>query len=65
MKNIIKAVRRIVEQYEEVIVIYPIHKNFKVRKIAQHYLSNNERIELIESLSVINPQSISSILVLY
>lgn len=54
MKHIFKAVRRIVEQYEDVVVIYPMHKNPKVRKIAQQYLSNHERIELIEPLSVID-----------
>lgn len=54
MANIFKAVRRIVEQYEDVVVVYPMHKNPKVRTIAQQYLGNHERIELIEPLGVID-----------
>jgi UDP-N-acetylglucosamine 2-epimerase (non-hydrolysing) len=54
MKHIFKAVRRIVEQYENVVVVYPMHKNPKVRTIAQQYLGDHERIELIEPLGVID-----------
>ncbi|MDT3959236.1 non-hydrolyzing UDP-N-acetylglucosamine 2-epimerase [Staphylococcus kloosii] len=54
MRHIFKAVRRIVEQYEDVVVVYPMHKNPKVRTIAQQYLGDHERIELIEPLGVID-----------
>lgn len=54
MKNIFKAVRRIVEEHEDVIVVYPMHKNPKVREIAGQLLSNHDRIELIEPLEVID-----------
>ncbi|KYH12999.1 non-hydrolyzing UDP-N-acetylglucosamine 2-epimerase [Staphylococcus kloosii] len=54
MEHIFKAVRRVVEQYEDVVVVYPMHKNPKVRTIAQQYLGDHERIELIESLGVID-----------
>ena len=54
MEHIFKAVRRVVEQYEDVVVVYPMHKNPKVRTIAQQYLGDHERIELIEPLGVID-----------
>ncbi|BGE81406.1 non-hydrolyzing UDP-N-acetylglucosamine 2-epimerase [Staphylococcus petrasii] len=54
MHNIFKAVKQIVEEYEDVVVIYPMHKNPKVRDIASQYLKDNSRIELIEPLDVID-----------
>ncbi len=38
MENIFSAVREIVEEFEDVTVVYPIHKNPKVREIASKYL---------------------------
>ena len=54
MENIFKAVRQIVEEHEDVVVVYPMHKNPKVREIANQILSNHDRIELIEPLEVID-----------
>ncbi|WP_210132818.1 UDP-N-acetylglucosamine 2-epimerase (non-hydrolyzing) [Staphylococcus sp. GDH8C126P] len=54
MAHIFKAVRDIVEAYEDVVVVYPIHKNPKVREIADYYLSNHTRIELVEPLEVVD-----------
>ncbi|MCD8909798.1 UDP-N-acetylglucosamine 2-epimerase (non-hydrolyzing) [Staphylococcus gallinarum] len=54
MHNIFKAVGEIVEKYKDTVVIYPMHKNPKVREIANQYLKNHERIELIEPLDVID-----------
>ncbi|MCG7333391.1 non-hydrolyzing UDP-N-acetylglucosamine 2-epimerase [Salinicoccus roseus] len=52
MENIFSAVREIVEEFEDVTVVYPIHKNPKVREIASKYLTGHERIEIIEPLDV-------------
>ncbi|MDU0452553.1 non-hydrolyzing UDP-N-acetylglucosamine 2-epimerase [Staphylococcus chromogenes] len=52
MVNIFKAIRKIADQYKDVVVIYPMHKNPKVRTIAQQYLGNRKNIELIEPLDV-------------
>ncbi|MCG1009894.1 UDP-N-acetylglucosamine 2-epimerase (non-hydrolyzing) [Salinicoccus sp. ID82-1] len=52
MENIFSAVREIVEEFEDVTVVYPIHKNPKVREIANKYLSDHDRIEIIEPLDV-------------
>ncbi|MCD8918882.1 non-hydrolyzing UDP-N-acetylglucosamine 2-epimerase [Staphylococcus gallinarum] len=54
MTHIFKAVRDIVDRYEDVVVVYPVHKNPKVREIADKYLSNHSRIELIEPLEVVD-----------
>lgn len=52
MENIFKAVLRIVEEYEDIEVIYPIHMNPAVRQIADKILKGNDRIRLIEPLDV-------------
>ena len=54
MENIFKAVKKIAEEYEDVKVIYPVHKNPKVREIANRILAGNSKIKLIEPLDVID-----------
>ncbi|MBH9581324.1 UDP-N-acetylglucosamine 2-epimerase (non-hydrolyzing) [Staphylococcus felis] len=54
MEHIFKAARRIVDEVDDVVIVYPMHKNPKVREIAYQYLNNHERIELIEPLEVID-----------
>ena len=54
MENIFRAVKRIVDEYNDVRVIYPVHKNPKVREIANRILAENEKIKLIEPLDVID-----------
>lgn len=52
MENIFRAVNKILDKYQDVKVIYPIHKNPKVREIAQKYFGGNDRVRLIEPLGV-------------
>lgn len=54
MRNIFKAVRRLVEDHKDVKVIYPVHMNPKVRSIANEILGDNEKIKLIEPLEVVD-----------
>ncbi|CAM2923957.1 UDP-N-acetylglucosamine 2-epimerase (non-hydrolyzing) [Mammaliicoccus fleurettii] len=54
MENIFKAVRRIVEEVEDAVIVYPMHKNPRVREIAYRHLNDYERIELIEPLEVVD-----------
>lgn len=54
MKNMFQALKRIVQTFSNVKVIYPIHKNPVVRKIAKEILSDMERIRIIEPLDVID-----------
>lgn len=54
MENVFKAVKRIVDEFEDVKVIYPIHLNPKVREIANKIFANCDRIKLIEPLEVVD-----------
>lgn len=54
MYNMFNAIKRVVEEHTELKVIYPIHKNPIVRKIAYEVLGNNERIHIIEPLDVLD-----------
>lgn len=51
MKSIFQAVRRVVDENQDVEVIFPVHPNPKVRDVAQEKLGDHERIHLIEPLS--------------
>ncbi len=50
MKNIFKAVRRVVDEYVDVELVFPMHLNPDIRVMAKKYLSDNDRIDLIEPL---------------
>lgn len=54
MEEMFRAIRTIVEQYPDVKVIYPVHKNERVRVVANEILGDMERIRLIEPLDVID-----------
>ena len=54
MRGMFKAIKRIVDEFEDVKVIYPVHLNPKVKKIADEVLGNNEKIKLINPLEVID-----------
>lgn len=50
MENIFTSIKRIVEDYEDVEVVFPIHLNPKVRDIAYKVFDNHPRIHLVEPL---------------
>lgn len=54
MRDIFQAIKRIVQSFPNVKVIYPIHKNPMIRKIAEEILTDIERIRIIEPLDVID-----------
>lgn len=54
MHNMFRAIRRIMDEYEDVVAIYPIHMNPMVRKIADKELGGSKRIRIIEPLDVID-----------
>lgn len=54
MENMFNAIKRIVNEFEGVQVIYPVHLNPKVIEIAKRILDGNNRIHLIEPLEVID-----------
>lgn len=54
MRRIFAAIRRIVDEFEDVRVIYPVHLNPQVKTVAQEILGGHERIRLIEPLDVLD-----------
>ena len=52
MRRIFKAVKRVMDEFSDVKVIYPIHMNPKVREVAKEVFEDCERIKLIEPLEV-------------
>lgn len=51
-RNIFRAVKRIVDEHEDVVVVYAVHLNPAVREPANEILGNHPRIQLIEPLDV-------------
>ncbi|MFY0803763.1 non-hydrolyzing UDP-N-acetylglucosamine 2-epimerase [Peribacillus frigoritolerans] len=54
MRNMFRAVKRIIEEHDDVQVVYPVHLNPTVREIADEVLGKDPRIHLIEPLEVID-----------
>lgn len=54
MKNMFRAIKRVVEENDGIKVVYPVHLNPKVRKVANEILGENEKIKLIEPLDVVD-----------
>lgn len=54
MRHIFKAIKRIVMEYDDVKVVYPIHLNPKVREVANEIFKNIDKVKLIEPLEVID-----------
>lgn len=50
MEEIFSAVKRIVEEFEDVLVVFPRHLNPKVREISEAILGDHPRILMIEPL---------------
>ena len=54
MKNMFRAIRRVMEEHPDVKAIYPIHMNPVVRQTADEILGGEERIRIIEPLEVLD-----------
>lgn len=54
MKHMFRAIRRIIDEYEDIKVIYPIHMNPAVRNVAREILGDCDRVHLIEPLDVLD-----------
>lgn len=52
MRHFFKAIKRIVDEFPDVKVVYPIHMNPKVREVANEIFATSDRIRLIEPLEV-------------
>ena len=54
MRQMFKAIKRIVNEFSDTRVVYPVHLNPRVREVANEILKGDERIKLIEPLEVID-----------
>lgn len=54
LKHMFRAIKKIVDEFPNVKVLYPIHMNPVVRETAQDILGNHERIKIIEPLDVLD-----------
>lgn len=54
MRNMFRAIRRILDEYDDIKAIYPIHMNPIVRNAAKEELGNCPRIHIIPPLDVID-----------
>ncbi|MCI8540974.1 MAG: UDP-N-acetylglucosamine 2-epimerase (non-hydrolyzing) [Erysipelotrichaceae bacterium] len=52
MRQMFRAIKRIVDEYEDIKVVYPIHMNPIVRELANEIFENHTRIRMIEPLEV-------------
>lgn len=54
MRNMFRAINRLLDKYDDIQVIYPVHMNPAVREVADELLGNNDRVHLIEPLEVLD-----------
>lgn len=60
MENIFRAVRRIVEEHEDVVLVYPVHLNPAVQEPARNILGGHARVHLIDPLDVVDTHNFMS-----
>ena len=54
LHNMFRAIKRIVDEFSDIKVIYPIHMNPAVREVANEILGDCDRIRIIEPLEVLD-----------
>lgn len=54
MKNMFRAIKRIIDEYPDIKAIYPIHMNPVVRESANDILGDCDRVKIIEPLDVLD-----------
>lgn len=54
MYHIFRAIKKIVDEFSDVKVIYPIHINPLVRNVAKEVLGESDRVKMIEPLEVLD-----------
>lgn len=52
MRNMFRAIMRLLAEHDDIQVVYPVHMNPAVREIASEILGDNPRVHLIEPLEV-------------
>ncbi len=60
MRNMFRAIKRLLAEHADVQVVYPVHMNPAVREIANDILGDDPRIHLIEPLEVFDFHNFAS-----
>ncbi len=60
MRNMFRAIKRIIDETPDIKAIYPIHMNLVLRETAQEILDDTDRIRIIESLEALDFHSFLS-----
>ncbi len=60
MKRIFRAVHRLVEEHEDIAVVYPVHLNPVVQEAAAEILGSHDRIHLIAPLDAVDFHNLMS-----
>lgn len=58
--HIFSGIKRVLDEFEDVKVIYPIHKNPQIRKIAEETFGQYEKLRMVEPLDVFDFHNIMS-----
>lgn len=61
LENICRAVLRLVEDYEDIEVVYAVHFNPAVREVAGRILGNHNRIHLVDPLDIVNMHNLMNL----
>ena len=54
MRHMFQAVKRIVDEHEEIKVVYPIHMNPMIKKLADEIFSDTDRVKIIPPMEVVD-----------
>ncbi len=60
MLGMFRAIKRIVNEHDDVHVVYPVHLNLAVREVANEIFGSEERVHLIEPLGVLDFHNFAS-----
>jgi UDP-N-acetylglucosamine 2-epimerase (non-hydrolysing) len=60
MRQMFRAIKRLVQEHEDVQVVYPVHLNPVVKETADEILGDDDRIKLIDPLDVIDFHNFAS-----
>lgn len=60
MKQMFRAIKRLVDTHEDIHVVYPVHLNPVVQETAKDILGNNDQVSLIEPLDVVDFHNFAS-----
>lgn len=61
LENICNAVLRLVEDYEDVEVVYAVHFNPAVREVANRILGSHSRVHLVDPLDIVNMHNLMNL----